>query len=95
MRNLIYILSMMLLALLASCSDDERLLPGKEENGSRMRSITFSTKARTSLSAHEAMTRTVFPSMTRILKGSMLYICTFLEKSKTVIRNISLTAWKK
>lgn len=42
MRNLIYILSMMLLALLASCSDDERLLPGKEENGSRMRSITFS-----------------------------------------------------
>jgi len=42
MKNLIYILSMMLLALLASCSDDERLLPGKEENGSRMRSITFS-----------------------------------------------------
>lgn len=42
MRNLIYILSMMLLALLASCSDDERLLPGKEENDSRMRSITFS-----------------------------------------------------
>ena len=42
MKNLIYILSMMLLALLASCSDDERLLPGKEENGSRMRSITSS-----------------------------------------------------